>query len=77
MLHVINVEEAKAASLSAEIKSDMLLELLGSELKYSEWRKPRSEKILRRSGMHELRKGALMFLRELEREGHMSPFWTG
>ena len=46
----MNVEKDKSASLSAEIRSDMWLELLGSELKFLERRNLEAEKFLRMSG---------------------------
>ena len=42
----MNVEKDKSASLSAEIRSDMWLDLVGSELKFLEQREPRSGEVL-------------------------------
>ena len=46
----MNVEEGKTAQMSMEIRGNLLLELLGSELKTSEWREPQSGEDLEEVG---------------------------
>ena len=50
VLHVRNVEKNKIAQLSVEIRGDLLLELLCSELKSSERRELRSREDLEEVG---------------------------
>ena len=46
----MNIEEGKTTQLSADIRDDLSLEMLGSELKSSERRKSQSEEDLKEVG---------------------------
>ena len=54
---------------------DLSLELLGSELKSTEWREPQSGDL--EVGYSIDFRGGLTLLGELEGEGHVLPSWTG